>query len=49
MQIKENSLMNYSNFIIKASEIYGNNDYNFDLKLNTTKNIYYSWRNSKII
>lgn len=49
MQIKENSLMNYSNFKIIDSEIYGNNDYNFDLKLNITKNIYYSWRNSKIL
>ena len=46
---KENPLMTYSNIKKFSSKIYRENDYNFELKINTIKNIYYNWRNSAFV
>ena len=48
-KLRENPLMTYTNFKKLASPLYRNNDYNFELKLNTIKNIYYCWRNNAFV
>jgi len=44
-----NPLILFSDFMKRSSEIYRNNDYNFDLKKNFIKNLYYNWKKDNII
>ena len=41
-------LINYHNFKKYASELYRQNDYNFNITINTIKNIFYKFRNMQI-
>ena len=47
--LNKEPLINFTNFKEKAADIFRKNNYDFDLKLNTIKNIYYTWRNNSFI
>ena len=47
--LNKNPLITYSEFKKKSSILFRYNDYNFDIKVNTIKNLYYTWKkNNKI-
>ena len=47
--LNKEPLLNFTNFKERAEDIFRENKYEFELKTNTIKNIYYTWRNNSFI
>jgi len=44
IKLQKNPLIKVDEFKKRPSEIWSNSEYNFDLKVNAIKNIYYQWK-----
>ena len=48
-KLNSDPLISYGHFKKWATDIYRNSDYNFEIKKNSIKNSYYTWRNNNLI
>ena len=48
-KLQKDPLVTFNEFKKWASELYRNSEYNFELKVNTIKNIYYQWKKNSLL